>query len=146
VVAPVKQAGRPPNFAEKQLLPYENSCVGVHDVIKGWLTCHGMIHLRCGELLLSAGPVAEMLLESSASASGKSPDSISVVLTRLGLPISESARYEGKIRRMSILIAVHSDEPGRTLLAMKLLDENDAHDLVITKECGMEAEEALKVE
>jgi hypothetical protein len=146
VVAPVKQAGRPPKFAEEQLLANENSCLGVSDVIKGWLISPGMIHLPCGELLLSAGPVAEMLLESSESASGKSPDSLSVVLTRLGLPLSESARYEGKIRRMSILIVVHSNEPRRSLLAMKLLDENDAHDLVITTECGMEAEEALKVE
>lgn len=65
---------------------------------------------------------------------GQDQTSFAGALIQMGMPEYEAKRYEGKIKRGNILIAVHADDDEEILKARLLFENQQAQDIALNEE------------
>jgi tetrahydromethanopterin S-methyltransferase subunit C len=77
--------------------------------------------------LIAAGPIMATL---SGAAAGALVGGLAGALIGLGIPEIEAKQYEGKIKDGNILLSVHVTTSENRDRAKKILEQNDAYDIV----------------
>jgi len=80
---------------------------------------------------IAAGPIMGML---GGIGVGGTIGGVAGALIGLGIPEYEAKRYEGRIRRGSILLSVHCDDPDWAKRARNILHQTGAEDVSSTGE------------
>jgi hypothetical protein len=97
----------------------------------GWLVGIGALAIPGVGPLLAAGPIVAALAGVGA---GGAIGGITGALIGMGIPEYEAKRYEGRVRKGSILLSVHADDAEWTKRAKELLDLTGAEDISATSE------------
>jgi Alternative complex III, ActD subunit len=97
----------------------------------GWLVAAGMLTIPGLGPFLAAGPIVGAL--AGAGAAG-TVGGVGGALVGWGIPEFEAKRYEGRIRRGSILLSVHCDDLQWTKQAKEILERTGAEDVSATGE------------
>ena|SRR5579872_1763788 len=97
----------------------------------GWLTGIGALAIPGVGPFIAAGPIVTAL--AAAGAAG-TVGGILGGLVGLGIPEYEAKRYEGLIRKGSLLLSVHCDDSEWTSKAKVILKEQGAQDISSTSE------------
>ena len=97
----------------------------------GWLVGIGALAIPGIGPLLAAGPIVAALAGVGA---GGALGGITGALIGMGIPEYEAKRYEGRVRKGSILLSVHCDDAQWTRRAKSILDLTGAEDISATAE------------
>jgi hypothetical protein len=99
--------------------------------ILGWLAGIGVFPIPDVGPFIAAGPIMLALknLDEEHTYGG-----ITGALISMGIPEYEAKRYEGKIRRGSTLISVHTEDDNEVRRARETFEELDALDIATTEE------------
>ena len=97
----------------------------------GWLVGIGALAIPGVGPLLAAGPIVAALAGVGA---GGTIGGITGALIGMGIPEYEAKRYEGRVRKGSILLSVHADDDEWTKRAKQILDLTGAEDISATHE------------
>ena len=103
----------------------------------GWLAGIGALAIPGLGPFISAGPIMAAL---AGGAVGGLVGGITGALIGLGIPEYEAKRYEGLIRKGSILLSVHSDDSVRTRRAKEILERTGAEDVASASESRAEVQ------
>jgi hypothetical protein len=101
----------------------------------GWLVGVGALAIPGLGPLLAAGPIVAALAGVGA---GSVTGGLVGALIGFGMPEYEAKRYEGQIRRGSILISIHCDNPDWIKRAKHILRETGAEDIASAGEATAE--------
>lgn len=99
--------------------------------ILGWLVGAGALMIPGLGLVVAAGPILGLL---SGIGVGGVLGGLTGALVGLGTPEYEAKRYEGRIRKGSILLSVHCDDSDWVKTAKTILEETGAEDTSTTVE------------
>jgi len=99
----------------------------------GWLIGVGVLAIPGLGPLLAAGPIVAALVGVGA---GGVTGGLVGALIGLGVPEYEAKRYEGRIRRGSILMSIHCDNSGWIKRARHILQETGAEDIASAGEAS----------
>jgi hypothetical protein len=97
----------------------------------GWLAGIGALAIPGAGLFIAAGPLMGML---GGIGVGSAIGGVTGALIGLGIPEYEAKRYEGRIKRGSILLSVHCDDPDWARRAKNILSQTGAEDVAATGE------------
>ncbi len=97
----------------------------------GWLAGIGALAIPGIGPLIAAGPIVAAL--AGAGAVG-ALGGLTGALVGLGIPEYEAKRYEGRVRKGSILLSVHADDGEWAKRARQVLDQTGAEDIGTTAE------------
>lgn len=97
----------------------------------GWLAGIGALAIPGLGPFIAAGPIMGML---GGIGVGSAIGGITGALIGLGIPEYEAKRYEGRIRRGSILLSVHCDDPDWARRAKNILSQTGAEDVAAAGE------------
>src|SRR5947207_6943648 len=97
----------------------------------GWLTGIGALAIPGIGPFIAAGPIMAALAGAGV---GGAVGGIVGALVGMGIPEYEAKRYEGRIRKGSILLSVHCDSSDWTKKAKDLLERTGAEDVSSTGE------------
>jgi hypothetical protein len=97
----------------------------------GWLAGIGALAIPGAGPFIAAGPIMGML---GGIGVGGTIGGVAGALIGLGIPEYEAKRYEGRIRRGSILLSVHCDDPDWAKRARNILHQTGAEDVSSTGE------------
>jgi hypothetical protein len=97
----------------------------------GWLAGIGALAIPGIGPLIAAGPIVAALAGVGA---GGAIGGLTGALIGMGIPEYEAKRYEGRIRKGSILLSVHADDAEWTKRAKQVLDLTGAEDISATSE------------
>jgi Protein of unknown function (DUF3341) len=97
----------------------------------GWLVGIGALAIPGAGPFIAAGPIMGML---GGIGVGSAVGGVAGALVGLGIPEYEAKRYEGRIRRGSILLSVHCDDPDWAKRARNVLNQTGAEDVGTTGE------------
>jgi hypothetical protein len=92
----------------------------------GWLAGIGALAIPGIGPLLAAGPIVAAL--AGAGAFG-AIGGIAGALAGMGIPEYEAKRYEGRVRKGSILLSVHADDAEWARKARQILNDTGAQDI-----------------
>lgn len=99
----------------------------------GWLVGIGALAIPGAGPFVAAGPLMGML---GGIGVGTAIGGIAGALIGLGIPEYEAKRYEGRIRRGSILLSVHCDDGDWARRAKNILKETGAEDIAAAGEAA----------
>jgi len=97
----------------------------------GWLVGIGALAIPGAGPFIAAGPIMGML---GGIGVGSTVGGLAGALIGFGIPEYEAKRYEGRIRRGSILLSVHCDDPDWAKRAKNVLTQTGAEDIGTTGE------------
>jgi hypothetical protein len=97
----------------------------------GWLAGIGALAIPGVGPFIAAGPIMGML---GGIGVGSAIGGLTGALIGLGIPEYEAKRYEGRIRRGSILLSVHCDDTDWARRAKNILTQTGAEDVASTGE------------
>jgi hypothetical protein len=97
----------------------------------GWLVGIGALAIPGIGPLIAAGPIVAALAGVGA---GGALGGVTGALIGMGIPEYEAKRYEGRVRKGSILLSVHCDDAQWTKRAKEVLDLTGAEDISATAE------------
>ncbi len=97
----------------------------------GWLAGIGALAIPGAGPFIAAGPIMGML---GGIGVGSAVGGVAGALIGFGIPEYEAKRYEGRIRRGSILLSVHCDDPDWAKRAKNVLTQTGAEDIGTTGE------------
>jgi len=97
----------------------------------GWLAGIGALAIPGIGPFIAAGPLMGML---GGIGVGTAIGGLTGALIGLGIPEYEARRYEGRIRRGSILLSVHCDSPDWARRAKAILHQTGGEDVAATGE------------
>jgi hypothetical protein len=97
----------------------------------GWLVGIGALAIPGIGPLIAAGPIVAALAGVGA---GGTLGGITGGLIGMGIPEYEAKRYEGRIRKGSILLSVHADDGEWAKRAKQIMDLTGAEDISATSE------------
>lgn len=97
----------------------------------GWLAGIGALAIPGIGAFIAAGPLMGLL---GGIGVGTAIGGIAGALIGLGIPEYEAKRYEGRVRRGSILLSVHCDDPDWARRAKNILTQSGAEDVASTGE------------
>ncbi|HYI95565.1 MAG TPA: quinol:electron acceptor oxidoreductase subunit ActD [Bryobacteraceae bacterium] len=97
----------------------------------GWLAGIGALAIPGAGPFIAAGPIMGML---GGIGVGTTVGGVAGALIGFGIPEYEAKRYEGRIRRGSILLSVHCDDPDWAKRARNVLTQTGAEDVGATGE------------
>ena len=97
----------------------------------GWLVGIGALAIPGAGPFIAAGPIMGML---GGIGVGSAVGGVAGALIGFGIPEYEAKRYEGRIRRGSILLSVHCDDPDWAKRAKNVLTQTGAEDIGTTGE------------
>src|SRR5579864_741408 len=86
----------------------------------GWLAGIGALAVRGAWPFIAAGPIMAALAGMGA---GAALGGIAGALIGLGMPAYEAERYDGRMRKGSILLSVHADDPEWTSKGRQILEQ-----------------------
>jgi hypothetical protein len=104
----------------------------------GWLAGIGALAVPGVGPFIAAGPLMAML---GGIGVGSAIGGLTGALIGLGIPEYEAKRYEGRIKRGSILLSVHCDDPDWARRAKNILTQTGAEDIASTGEAKAGAED-----
>jgi len=99
----------------------------------GWLAGIGALAIPGAGPFIAAGPLMGML---GGIGVGTAIGGVTGALIGLGIPEYEARRYEGRIRRGSILLSVHCDDPDWAKRARNILHQTGAEDVAAAGEAA----------
>lgn len=99
----------------------------------GWLAGIGALAIPGAGPFIAAGPIMGML---GGIGVGTAIGGVAGALIGLGIPEYEAKRYEGRIRRGSILLSVHCDDPDWARRARNVLNQTGAEDVAAAGEAA----------
>lgn len=97
----------------------------------GWLAGIGALAIPGVGPFIAAGPIMGML---GGIGVGTAIGGVTGALIGVGIPEYEAKRYEGRIRRGSILLSVHCDDPDWARRAKNILNQTGAEDVAAAGE------------
>jgi hypothetical protein len=97
----------------------------------GWLAGIGALAIPGVGPFIAAGPIMGLL---GGIGVGGAIGGVTGALIGLGIPEYEAKRYEGRIRRGSILLSAHCDDPDWAKRARNILYQTGAEDVASTGE------------
>lgn len=99
----------------------------------GWLAGIGALAIPGAGPFIAAGPIMGML---GGIGVGTAIGGVTGALIGLGIPEYEAKRYEGRIRRGSILLSVHCDDNDWARRAKNVLHKTGAEDVAAAGEAA----------
>lgn len=99
----------------------------------GWLAGIGALAIPGAGPFVAAGPIMGML---GGIGVGTAIGGVTGALIGLGIPEYEARRYEGRIRRGSILLSVHCDDADWARRAKNVLNQTGAEDVGMAGEAA----------
>ena len=96
----------------------------------GWLAGTATLAFPGGGPLIAAGPILAALIAASADPAG----GLASGLIAVGIPQTEAARYDRRIRSGNILIATHTNTPVEVDVARDIFSYNEAQDIYVVDE------------
>jgi hypothetical protein len=97
----------------------------------GWLAGIGALAIPGAGAFIAAGPLMGML---GGIGVGSAIGGLTGALIGLGIPEYEAKRYEGRVKRGSILLSVHCDDTDWSRRAKNILTQTGAEDVASTGE------------
>ena len=97
----------------------------------GWLVGIGALAIPGLGPFIAAGPIMAAL---SGAAVGATAGGLVGALVGMGIPEYEAKRYEGRVRKGSILLSVHADDGEWANRARQVLEQSGAEDIGTTAE------------
>jgi hypothetical protein len=99
----------------------------------GWLAGIGALAIPGIGPFIAAGPIVAAL---AGVGTGAVAGGIVGALAGLGMPEYEAKRYEGRLKRGSILLSVHCDDSAWIKSAKRILESTGAEDVSASHEAG----------
>jgi hypothetical protein len=96
----------------------------------GWLAGTATLAFPGGGPLIAAGPILAALIAASADPAG----GLASGLIAVGIPQTEAARYDRRIRSGNILIATHTNTAVEVDVARDIFSYNEAQDIYVVDE------------
>jgi len=97
----------------------------------GWLAGLGALAIPGAGAFVAAGPLMGLL---GGIGVGSAIGGLAGALIGLGIPEYEAKRYEGRVKRGSILLSVHCDDADWARRAKNILNQTGAEDVASTGE------------
>jgi len=107
----------------------------------GWLAGIGALAIPGVGPFIAAGPIMAALAGAGV---GGTIAGITGALIGMGIPEYEAKRYEGRLRKGSILLSVHSDNSEWTRKAKEILERTGAEDVASAGEAGADFQQSDK--
>jgi len=125
--------------AEKHTKAPEGASVGaggggIMGGVLGWLVGIGSLAIPGVGPFIAAGPIMAAL---SGAAIGAAVGGLVGTLVGLGIPEYEAKKYEGKIQKGGILVAIHAESSEEKKRATELLKAAGAEDISSTGEASV---------